>query len=116
MVLPPPRTTPPSRARRVREALAFAALACACGLSTLPSPPPPPAPASAPTAAPTAAPSFPDLEARWSPRLPGMRVLGSRAAGVEPVEIARAADVDLCVRVAFDATEPVRAVVADSTA
>ena len=108
----------------MREALAFALLACACvtrprpespaAASATPTPPPGAA-TSTPTPTSTAAP-FLDLAARFQPSVPGMHVVATHEGGLDAFEIARAADAaDLCVRVAFEATEPVTATLADGT-
>jgi hypothetical protein len=107
----------PSRATRVREALAFAVLACACGMTARP-----PASTStqtstsprSPTQAPTVAPTLTDggaalteLAARWAPFVPGMHVVAAREDAADSLELARATTTDLCLRVAFDASDPV---------
>jgi hypothetical protein len=44
-----------------------------------------------------------------------MHVIATRETGGEAVEMARAEDADLCVRVAFDASAPVVATLTDSS-
>lgn len=48
-----------------------------------------------------------DLETRWASSVPGMHVVFARETGIEPTEVARADVGDLCVRVAFEASDPV---------
>ncbi len=109
----------------MREAIAFALFACACGLTArVPDRPAVSTSTSTLTATPTAIPtssaapkatSFPDLVARYSPGLPGMHVIAAHETGGEATEIARAEGADLCVRVAFDASAPVVATLTDSS-
>ena len=102
----------------MREYLAFALLACACGAAArepargqaTPGKASPAASSSARGAGPLgpdAADAFESLEARWAAAVPGMRPLARREAGLERVELARAESHDLCVRVAFEASDPV---------
>lgn len=112
----------------MREALAFALLACACAVRGR-AEEPRAAPISpgrgtrtatetatvASTPIPTSTPpSFGDLVSRWAALVPGMHVVATHDGAGEAFEIVRAIDGDLCVRVAFDASEPVTATLADS--
>lgn len=108
--------------RRVREALAFAFLACACGVAarpvvrsgatTTPAPTTIAAPAPNPTA-PASPTSFGDLEVRWAGALHGMHVVATRDSGLGDVDLMRADTGDQCLRVAFDASEPVEVSLSD---
>jgi hypothetical protein len=100
----------------VREAFPFVLLACACGAALRE---PLPGLESAPRAA---APQPHDLEARaafdaLSARAevlaPGMRETARKESGGEQVEIVRAREHDVCVRIAFEASAPVIAKLLD---
>jgi hypothetical protein len=103
----------------VREAVAFALLACACGAAlrqpspaASPTPEPPTAPpASASNAESTAA--FDALAARGRALTPGMREVARKESDGERVELVKATARDACVRVAFDANAPVIAKLVD---
>jgi hypothetical protein len=58
---------------------------------------------------------FADLESRYAALVPGMHVVATHEGTSEPFEVLRAVDSDLCVRVAFEASEPVTATLADTT-
>lgn len=123
----PPQATRVRRARRVRELLPFALLACACGVETRGAPARAVAQASPrPVAASTASPpeakgrdagaAFDEIEQRWSGLVAGMRPVSSvegTAGDLEALELARAEGRDLCVRVAFEAPEAVVASLID---
>lgn len=117
---PPSQPTPPSdRARRVREAVPFVLLVCACGAALRQAPPAtspaaesPPAP-SATTASSEAAAAFDALAARGRALTPGMREVARKESDGERVELVKAGTRDACVRVAFDANAPVVAKLVD---
>lgn len=107
----------------MREAAAFALLACACGVVARTKPARSPARATAlEEPAPAAVDASGDggdrfgaIEARWSRAAPGMRVMARREGAGGRVEIFRAEPQDACVRVAFEATAPVLARLVDSS-
>jgi hypothetical protein len=104
----------------VREAAAFALLACACGVTlhrTDPSraaPQPDPKATAASTALPpeTAA-AFDALANRGRAAAPGMHEVARKETAGERVELVRAEARDLCVRVAFESSAPVTAKLVD---
>jgi hypothetical protein len=109
---------PRAQAHRVRELVAFALLACACGVATRAGttrgaaarggPVPVPAPGDAgETAIQGGASEFQAIEAAWAPFVPGMRRVATAEGGAEKLELVRASEQDTCVRVAFEASEPV---------
>lgn len=54
------------------------------------------------------------VEERWAALVAGMQLMTTRESGPENVELARADEQDLCVRVAFEASEPVVASLVDA--
>jgi len=111
---------PPRRTRLVREAAAFVALACACGMAVRATPAGAPAVRSEVDAPPPAADSgtparFDSIVARGPSIAPGMREVARRESFGERVEIVRAEQRDTCVRVAFEAVAPVTARLVDGT-
>ncbi len=58
--------------------------------------------------------AFRPVEERWAALVPGMQLAATKESGPQNVELARADEQDLCVRVAFDASEPVVASLVDS--
>ena len=125
----PPSQPPTQRApaRRVREVLPLALLAVACG-SALHEPTgcrsatgrlpargvsSPMASSSADSAPPRGA-VFDSLASRAPLLAPGMREAARKESTGDKVEVARASDHDLCVRVAFEAVGPVAAKLVDA--
>jgi hypothetical protein len=104
----------------VREAVAFALLACACGAAlhqpaaTKAALGPEAAPAPMPSASNAEAmAAFDALAARGQALAAGMREVARKESDGERVEIARADKRDACVRVAFESTAPVVAKLVD---
>jgi hypothetical protein len=59
---------------------------------------------------------FDEIEQRWSGVVAGMRAVSAvegTSGDQEPLELARADGRDLCIRVAFEATEPIVATLVD---
>ncbi len=116
----PSPSKPSERAHRVREAAAFAVLACACGAALhraepargAPQPEPPPSAASAPFP-PEATAALDALAARGHAVAPGMREVARKETAGERVDLARADGRDICVRVAFESSAPVLAKLVD---
>jgi hypothetical protein len=112
---------PRAQALRVRELLAFALLACACGVATRAAKPGAPksqtavvTPRSSEASALDAGGAFQAIEAQWSAFVPGMRAVATLEGGVEKLQLARADERDTCMRVAFEASEPVVASLLDA--
>jgi len=117
-----PRTR---RARLVREVAPFVLLVCACGAAvTRTSEPAQPAAAVAPAtpaaasassgADPASLAAFEALAAQGSSLAPGMREAARREGGPEAVTLVSAEGRDICLRVAFAATAPVKARLVDA--
>lgn len=112
---------PRAQAQRVREFVAFALLAGACCVATRATKPvPPKSQAAAVTPPGSEAPpldagaAFQAIEALWAPSVPGMRAVATLEGGAERLELARAEERDTCMRVAFEASEPVVAALVDA--
>jgi hypothetical protein len=104
----------------VREAAAFALLACACGVTLHRADPQRAAPQPEPTATaastvlpPEATAAFDALATRGRAAAPGMREVARKETAGERVDLVRAETRDLCVRVAFESTAPVVAKLVD---
>ena len=104
----------------MREGVAFALLACACGAALHQAAPTggSPGPEAVPTPAPSvsnaeAMAAFDSLAARRQALVPGMREVARKESDGERVEIARAEKRDACVRVAFESSSPVIAKLVD---
>jgi hypothetical protein len=98
----------------VREAVAFLLLACACGAATVRGRAQDVRRAGEAGARPDDASgpadrSFAPLEARGPLLAPGLKQAAERETHGERVELVRAADADVCARVAFQASAPVQA-------
>jgi hypothetical protein len=111
---------PPRRTRLVREAAAFVALACACGMAARATPAGAPPVRSEVDASPPAADAAPQtrfdsIVMRGPSIAPGMREVARRDSFGEKIEIVRADQRDTCVRVAFEAATPVAAKLVDGT-
>jgi hypothetical protein len=111
----------PPRAHLVRELVPFVLLVCACGAAVTrtsePSQPaagaPPPSPAAS-ASSPTDPAAFDALAARGSTVAPGMSEAARREGGNDPVALVTAEGRDTCLRVAFEATAPVKARLVDA--
>ncbi len=105
----------------MREAVAFALLACACG-AALRQPAAPPRPLAEPqpsasagnALSPEANSAFEGLAAYGGALSPGMREVARKETAGERVDLVHAEARDVCVRVAFRATVPVVARLVDS--
>jgi hypothetical protein len=104
----------------VREAAAFALLACACGVTLhRPEPqraasqPEPKATAASTVLPPETTAAFDALASRGRAAAPGMREVARKETSGERVELVRAEARDLCVRVAFESSAPVTAKLVD---
>jgi hypothetical protein len=102
----------------VREAVAFALLACACGASPCQTPSSRGAAVAPNASAPAAGsgqpdPDFDALAARGRALAPGMREVARKDSNGERLEMVRAETRDACVRVAFTSTSPVIAKLVD---
>ncbi len=113
-----------------RDALPIALLACACGASLHATPTeshearaiaverPPPTVARAPVeqgaGGPDPSPRADALRARGASLAPGMRLVAEHASTDSAIDVLRADSQDECVRVAYDAPEPIVAELTDS--